>query len=340
MRKIRIVALSVIVLTLVAMAGAQSYTVTDLGLLPETTLCVPAAINNHGEVVGFCNNNGNSNTARAFFWSAANGMEDLGTLSGDVWSVAKGINNLGEVVGSSVSNSSSHAFIWTASQGMRALAQFSESNSAFGVNDSSEVVGSFSSNDGVNNQAFLWTKTGGVQTLGSLGGASSAVAINNAGQIVGNASTQPYGGDDHAFLWTASGGMQDLGTLAGGTDSTAAAISPSGDVFGGSNTPNNGGEEAYFWSQNTGMHSLNIGPTSSAAAVNSSNEVVGELERYPETAFLWTKDKGSQNLNDLIPQGSGWRLWEAYGINNSGQIAVYGSIGLGSGHAVLLTPVN
>jgi probable HAF family extracellular repeat protein len=340
MSRISFGAWAAMVLMLVPLAGAQSYTVTDLGVLPGTTLCVPASINDHGEVVGFCNNDGNSTTLRAFFWSAAGGMQDLGTLSGDVWSIAKGINNLGEVVGSSVSTSSSRAFIWTANQGMRALGQFSGSNSAFAVNDSGEVVGSFSPNNGVDNQAFLWTRTGGVQDLGSLGGSSTATAINNAGQIAGNASTRPYEGDNHAFLWTAAEGMQDCGTLLGGTDSTASAISPSGDVFGGSNTSGNGPEEAFFWSQSLGIHSLNVGPTSSAVAVNGSNEVVGGLENYPASAFLWTETNGRQNLNDLIPPNSGWHLSEAYGINDSGQIAAYGSIGLGSGRAVLLTPTN
>jgi len=267
-------------------------------------------------------------------------MQNLGTLNGDVWSVAKGINNLGEVVGSSLSNSSSRAFIWTANQGMRALGGFTESNSAFAVNDSGEVVGSFSPNSGVDNQAFLWTRAGGAQELGSLGGSSSATAINNAGEVVGNAYNRPYPGDVHAFLWTSSGGMQDLGTLSGGPDSTAYAISDSGNVFGGSYITKNDSYEAFFWSPGVGMHSLNVGPVSTATAVNASNEVVGTLGNFPVSAFLWTESKGRQNLNDLIPPNSGWHLSEGYGINNSGQIAAYGSIGPGSGHAALLTPTN
>ena len=42
-----------------------------------------------------------------------------------------------------------------------------------------------------------------------------------------------------------------------------------------------------------------------------------------------------QNLNNLIPPGSGFTLDNATGINNNGQIIVHGS-----GHAFLLTPTS
>jgi len=36
------------------------------------------------------------------------------------------------------------------------------------------------------------------------------------------------------------------------------------------------------------------------------------------------------DLNALLPTGSGWQLFEAYGINDSGQITGYGYINGGS----------
>ena len=47
-----------------------------------------------------------------------------------------------------------------------------------------------------------------------------------------------------------------------------------------------------------------------------------------------------QDLNNLLASGSGtgWNLQYAYGVNNSGHIVGYGTIG-GATHAFLLTPV-
>jgi hypothetical protein len=44
-----------------------------------------------------------------------------------------------------------------------------------------------------------------------------------------------------------------------------------------------------------------------------------------------------QDLNNLIPAGSGWVLNHASAINKSGQIAGFGTIN-GANHGFLLTP--
>ena len=44
-----------------------------------------------------------------------------------------------------------------------------------------------------------------------------------------------------------------------------------------------------------------------------------------------------QDLNRLIPQGSGWVLGQASGINDAGQITGYGTVH-GRTHAFLLIP--
>jgi probable HAF family extracellular repeat protein len=45
-----------------------------------------------------------------------------------------------------------------------------------------------------------------------------------------------------------------------------------------------------------------------------------------------------QDLNGLIPAGSGWLLSVATGINVAGQICGYGTMASGLVHAFLLTP--
>jgi probable HAF family extracellular repeat protein len=58
-------------------------------------------LNNFGQVIGFSDLKGDTNF-HAFLWARATGMQDLGTVSGDVNSVAIGINDAGQVVGVSL----------------------------------------------------------------------------------------------------------------------------------------------------------------------------------------------------------------------------------------------
>jgi probable HAF family extracellular repeat protein len=55
---------------------------------------------------------------RAFLWTQATGMQDLGVLPGGNSSRALGINDMGAVVGTSTSWSGHRAFIWTRETGM------------------------------------------------------------------------------------------------------------------------------------------------------------------------------------------------------------------------------
>ena len=58
---------------------------------------------------------------RAFLWTQATGMQDLGVLPGGNSSRALGINDMGAVVGTSTSSSGDRAFVWTQQAGMRDL---------------------------------------------------------------------------------------------------------------------------------------------------------------------------------------------------------------------------
>jgi probable HAF family extracellular repeat protein len=95
---------------------------------------------------------------RAFLWTQATGMQDLGVLPGGNSSRALGINGIGAVVGSSTSSSGDRAFVWTKEAGMKDL------------NNSASVV------------------SGGVFI--------EAHAINNTGQIIVMGTTATH--DAHA----------------------------------------------------------------------------------------------------------------------------------------------
>jgi probable HAF family extracellular repeat protein len=114
----------------------------DLGTLGTDSS--PAAVNAHGQIVGE-NSFAPVPQRRAFSWTAAGGMIDLGTLSGFTSSYAVGVNNAGRVVGNSYSDwgsQDSRAFSWTALAGMIELGTLGGPRSeATAVNNRGQVVG-------------------------------------------------------------------------------------------------------------------------------------------------------------------------------------------------------
>jgi probable HAF family extracellular repeat protein len=327
-------------LILVPLAGAQSYTITDLGVLAGGNYTQPAGLNQHGAVVGSANS-ANSAT-HAFLWTSAEGLRDLGALGGlTAESAANGINNSNQVVGFSflANNSSARAFLWTSSAGMKSLGTLGgNSSSAMGINDAGQVVGSsYTTKNSSTEHPFLWTAAGGMEDLGTLGGNSAeAWAINSSGAVVGY-SYLADGVTYHAFLWTPAGGMQDLGTL-GGSNSFAAAINDKNQVVGYADPPS-GNETAFIWDESRGMRSIGAGPGASAGGINEASQVVGSFGSLPPGALLWTATEHAQALVNLIPPNSGWTLNDAGAINQSGQIIAFGLIG-NEQHGALLTPTN
>jgi len=89
---------------------------TDLGNLGGTSGQaggnIALDINSQGQVVGNSDLLGDT-TFHAFLWTRRTGMQDLGTLSGDVASLSISINDAGSVIGASVDASGNpRAFLW------------------------------------------------------------------------------------------------------------------------------------------------------------------------------------------------------------------------------------
>jgi len=335
MSRIRFGVWAVMALILAPLAGAQSYTVTDLGTLPGGNSSFPTGINSNGAVTGYASVGSQSH---AFLWTAAAGIQDLGVLSGDLASWGQAINDSGEIVGGSYSVAGTfRAFRWTKAGGMQDLGVGVENGFALGVNNAGQIVG-YTDFVGGTVSAFLWTTSSGGQNLGTLGGSTStAYGINDSGEVVGY-STLAGDNTDHAFVWTQSGGMQDIDTLVGNTSTIAYGINASGIIAGLALTSSGSQNAAIEWSPAHKMRILGAGKQSAGLAINASGEIVGQTGK-PTNALLWTQAAGEQNLNSLIPQNSGWILTSAQGINRVGQIAATGTIN-GETHAALLTPTN
>jgi probable HAF family extracellular repeat protein len=342
-----------------AVAGAQTYTITAIGVLQGDNESSGFWINNLGQVVG-CSDTATSENypctglvpgQHAFLWSKSGGMKDLGTLSGATVSGAIGINDNGAVVGySNVKGDLATNFVavlWPATGGIVNLGKISggSSSAAFEINSSGVVTGDSFLNTGIVN-ATNWTNNK-IKNLGALPKAifTAGLDINDNGSIVGE-SVFSYGPPfkSHGFLWNGSS-MIDLGTLSGGVTSMANAINTSGVIVGQSDGTYTGGHwRAVMWDTSRKIHNLGVipgGNYSIAFAVNDSNVVVGYGNVFNNAAhaMIWTAARGMKDLNSLIPAGSGWVLINANAINNVGQITGYGSKG-GHNHAFLLSPSN
>jgi probable HAF family extracellular repeat protein len=352
----------------IATAQAQIYTLTDLGVLPDETTSIPAAINQQGQVTG---TSGNS----AFCYSSDEStMKDIGT-SGNNISHGFAINTSGQVVGDSTFGSEvSHATLFEngssrdlADYGNRAM--FSRANS---INASGQVVGTFrATSSGEFARAFI-TNTSGTERrpvltdLGTLGGPhAQALAINDSGFVTGNSETGDYAvmrvGITHAFLWNpATKGMNDLGVL-GGDYSYGTGISANNHVVGYSTINGDDNRIHAFLHDGLAMRDLgSLDPTSAesdrsfALGVNSADQVVGYSYVtssvvafvYPpvsgpveQVAFIYTQGM-MRDLNTQIGNAAKrYRLYSATAINDQGQItAIAHDESSDSFHAVLLTP--
>ena len=212
----------------------------------------------------------------------------------------------------------------------------------FAINRSGEVAG-YSTTASGNYQAFV-DQNGQMTGLGSLvtGGSSQAYAINDSGAVAGQASVS--NGGPHAFL-NIGGKMTDLGLLPGegGTFTTASGINNSNQVAGSGD--NAASEERAFRYSNgkmTDLGAYNIDTV--AEAINDSGAIVGQTYGQNSDgstfnhAFIYTAGH-FQDLNSLIPAGSGFDLTNAPAINDNDQIVAEAyDTTTGQNQTVILNP--
>lgn len=327
-----------------AAAATATYTITDLGSLGGG-VTHGLAINATGQVTGDSllaktvqlpcpypqspNQKCSANLDHAFLWSNGT-MTDLGTLGGDN-SQGLAINDSGAVVGESQTKTGGSPFLSNARD--HKLTALSSMNQALGINDSGQIAGQCNELP-ANPEVFacVASSNGTTTQLGdsvppALGNSpfecSEAVAINTNGQALANCSGPgiPEGG---AVVWT-----NGTPTVAGTFSEHAAgtAMNNNRQVVGIAQT-STGGEDGFLWSNGT---LTGLGPGLLPAAINDSGAIVGG-------PFVDTNGT-LQNLNTLIPAGSGYQIQDATGINDNGQIVANATdTATGQTHALLLTP--
>jgi probable HAF family extracellular repeat protein len=205
---------------------------------------VPAALNLHGQVVGYYLPT--PFTMHAFSWKpAAAAIVDLGTLGG-THSLAVAVNASGQITGTSslTGDVTSHAFRTTAGHKMTDL------GSLFGATANSSSVamntdGNVTGYDTGPTDFHVFLYDGKLHDLGALGGSNPQIwGINDSKDVVGwrlDPATGP-----HAFVCFGGAPMTDLPAFPGQDSSQAFGINNAGDAVGNALLPD-GQRRALIW---------------------------------------------------------------------------------------------
>ena len=267
----------------------------------------PLHLNNSGEVTGV-------SRGAAAIWSRSTGLRLLEVPQDFEKSEAAAVNQAGDAVGTATSGTHrSQAFLWRKGQ---ATALPGEGTKALAVNDAGEVVGESRVAGKKPISPVLW-KAGTVVDLGACCG-GTATGINNQGQVVGKMYDRE--GRYQAFLWEQAHGLQRLGS---GVPGAAVAINKAGHVLV---EEFDNGTFLYVPGERMTRLQLSEQYPSRALDFNDEDAVVGTFGPFAdvERAFIWDTAHGFQDLNDLIPAKSGWKLESAVGVNDRGEIVGVG----------------
>ena len=245
---------------------------------------------------------------RAFRWTAATGMQDLGAFPGlslldESWATAVSADGT-TVIGYAEDSSGGErfAFRWTAATGMQDLGSLGPAGapviaSAIAVSaDGTVVVGE--SSDNVSFRPFRWTVQSGMIALGSgsPGFRGRASAVSADGSIVAfnefPLTTPGFPLPAPAYRWTAQTGAVPLGNY------TVVAMSADGESIIG-NVPTVSSSNAYRWRLLAGWMPLGGLPASQGSmaldisadgsvVVGSSIVATGLLNQL--TSVRWTTE--------------------------------------------------
>lgn len=281
-----------------------------------------ADMNNAGQVTGeFI---GASGLTEAYV-SVGRELRGLGLLNGYSTS-ARSVNNAGDVAGTAVEPTEyrrRRAFLYADGQ-MRDLGDLGgDWATAAAVNGARQVVG-LSGNAFGEPRAFLYAH-GHMTDLSAMapeGRQVNPVDINERGDITG---TWVIDGEPRSFVY-AAGQWTDLGSL-GGINAWPNRINDAGWVTGSANrvdirlvaflyTPEGGMRELAF--ENDAFQVIGRG-------LNNRGEVVGDgYSDHGPCCTFFSRGAVTTELNALLEPGSGWTIYQAFAINDRGEIAGYG----------------
>jgi probable HAF family extracellular repeat protein len=325
----------------------------------------PISVNDFGVSVGFSQNGEIDPLTGSFKVKAAlwygDKVIDLGTLGGNGAS-ANAINDRGQIFGGALNTipdadpdfpffvpgaTQVHAVLWERGQ-IHDLGTLGGTDSVvYQANASGQAMGISFTDDTVHNSTglptthpFLWDH-GKLLDIGSLGGSfSEAYGLNGQGEEVGFSFLD---GDTqlHPFLWN-RGVLTDLGTL-GGDNGEAWAINDRGHIVGRADLSGSQTHHAFLWRdhQMIDLGTPHGNPCSNGETINIHDQVVGDSGEcgVGGDPYLWENGE-IVALSDLIVPGSDRFVFDAFQINDLGEIVSLCATPDGYVHVCLLMPIN
>lgn len=274
----------------------------------EALNTMATAINNRGDVVGIAFDATGQKVQP--FHVKDRAFHLLPNPRGAEMGFAQGVNDRGVVVGSALTGDTVQATVWRDGKPASLDAGVTLS-AASGINDSGQIVGSGKAATDGDLVGLLWERNGKAKRLGAF--ALNAIADNGfiVGVRVKNDTFQPIAVQDGKVmaLPLPAGAA---GAVAGATNGKSAIVGAAlvGDRF-----------QAVCWdrSKATLLPGLRASGLSSALSVNHKGDIVGTSETGEGefSATLWRNGK-PMDLNEMVPDRSGWRAVVATGINSNG----------------------
>jgi uncharacterized membrane protein len=336
---------------------SQDYTISQIETPPDISARI-SAINSSGEIIGTATIDRRGNQ-RPYFWN----QQGVGSLVPNVptgnFNVG-GFNRNGTFVGSYSDYPRVYVQAFMIKNG-----QFFDLGTPFGLSNSSasdvnvhnQVVGNVHFHEVPSfPQAVLWEK-GQMITLTKPEGAEETIAssINKFGIVAGHLFKS---GRTKAGLWEKRGSDYRFREIhdAQYSNSEAIQISDRNAVLLTVQKENQYFGLPAVWKREkmrllpvpAEVDPSNAYTSVSAKRMNNRDQVVGTISyvegdlregfTFIQKAVLWEKDE-MIDLNELLPEDSGWKLDSAVDINNRGQIVGRGSY-QGSVCHFLLTPVE
>lgn len=282
---------------------------------------IPSAINDSGMVVG------RDRFHHAVIWTLRDGVKQLPDPESFHFAEAVGINNSNEIIvnATDAEGSRHQAFIYShgtylALPGTQAVAR--------GINDSHIIVGEAIGAGENTPKAVVWVDKV-LQPINTCCG-STMKALNKAGSMVGD-RYDPQG-RYHAFWRRPNQEIKSIGPEE--KYSSAIAINDADHVL------LQAFPSVYLYSDQ-GLVNIPMSKFLNAPhALSNCDVILGSYGPYSDKdrAFMWDHSKGFQDLNDLIPASSEWKLEAAVGINARGEIIGRGDYQDGEDEGFLLIP--